>query len=245
MFERVAGRSRSPQSSKKASLGVALGAHATALLGALWAGLAPAPAPLKSIEVVVGQPRAPLSGSGKAEGDKPKAPRTRTPRPPRAEFARPLPVAPPEEPAPVAEPQPAGPASDAPAVAGPGGDGPAGPGGGEACLSGCAPAPVRTEELFPVAPPSATAPRPADGCEPPHPYAPAAAQQLGLEGRVVARFVVHADGRADSLQVLNPDAPPVFVEAVRDFLARCPYEPSLLDGRPVSVRLSQTFRFRR
>ncbi|MBS2022494.1 MAG: TonB family protein [Deltaproteobacteria bacterium] len=88
-----------------------------------------------------------------------------------------------------------------------------------------------------------TTPHPDATCVPPHPLAPYAASQMGIEGKVIARYVVHADGRADSLQVLNADAPTIFVDAVRAFLERCHFTASQSKGQPVSVKMSQTFRF--
>ena len=88
-----------------------------------------------------------------------------------------------------------------------------------------------------------TRPRPSQACVPPAPQVPNAAQQLGLEGRVIVSYVVHRDGRADTVRVLNPDAPAVFVGSVGRWLETCAFTPAQHAGEPVSVRVVQTFRF--
>ena len=61
--------------------------------------------------------------------------------------------------------------------------------------------------------------RPVPNCEPPAPIAPQAARQFGIEGRVVVQYVVHADGRVGTVNVMNQDAPPMYAEAVRALAA--------------------------
>ena len=73
---------------------------------------------------------------------------------------------------------------------------------------------------------------------------PEQARLMGITGAVVARYVVHADGRVGEVQILNPSAPPVLIGAVRTFLEGCPFIPSLVNGNPVAVRVEQPFVFR-
>ena len=42
---------------------------------------------------------------------------------------------------------------------------------------------------------------------------PEQARLMGITGAVVARYVVHADGRVGEVQILNPSAPPVLIGA--------------------------------
>ena len=81
-------------------------------------------------------------------------------------------------------------------------------------------------------------------CVPPAPLPPSAASQFGLEGTVLAFYVVHADGRVGSVRVLNAEAPPVFAQAVREWLEGCVFVPARFEGGPVAVRMTQTFRFK-
>jgi hypothetical protein len=58
------------------------------------------------------------------------------------------------------------------------------------------------------------------------------------------RYVVHADGTVSDVRSLLPESPRILAEAVQRWLAECAHRPAMLDGRPVSVRVTQLFTFR-
>lgn len=73
---------------------------------------------------------------------------------------------------------------------------------------------------------------------------PDALRRLGIEGEVLAQFVVNTDGRADAstLKVLNkPD--PLFVQSVREALPRMMFKPALVGGKAVKQLVQQPFTF--
>ena len=67
---------------------------------------------------------------------------------------------------------------------------------------------------------------------------------MDIGGRVVVRYVVHADGTVTDVRSLMSDSPAILVGAVEHWLTGCRYRPARLDGRPVSVRVTQMFTFR-
>jgi TonB family protein len=117
---------------------------------------------------------------------------------------------------------------------------PSGENDGVACPAGAVCSNIGGEQVLSF---SIALSRPHARCNPPAPSAPYSARQMGLAGRVVAQYVIHVDGRADSLRVLNSDAPPMFTQAVREWLEQCSFEPAQLNGAPYSVRMTQVFRF--
>jgi protein TonB len=78
----------------------------------------------------------------------------------------------------------------------------------------------------------------------PEPRYPTPLREAGIEGRVVAEFVVDTAGRAemDGLK-LDPRAQPLFNEAVRAVLARYRFTPGEMRGHKVPTRVQLPFDF--
>ena len=76
------------------------------------------------------------------------------------------------------------------------------------------------------------------------PEYPTALRQAGIEGSVVAEFVVRADGSvdADSARIVSASHPG-FVDPVRSAIPSLRYLPAEIRGRPVSQLVQQTFVF--
>lgn len=254
MFDTLAGRSDTPKPKRFSALTFALGAHVVILSAALFVTLKPDAPPPKPDEGPVIYVR-PL-GKGDNQGHKGEDTIRKVENQHKHPRKRPeIPTRPPEitNVQKAAEPDPS-PEVTATSNVGAqldngGGKGPGRPDGIEGESGDCPPGgpgcaiEVPLPDKVIIYGPNMTKPHPDSTCVPPTPIAPYAASQMGIEGRVIATYVVHADGRADSLQVLNADAPTLFVDAVRAFLERCRFQPSEADGHAVSVKLSQTFRF--
>lgn len=77
------------------------------------------------------------------------------------------------------------------------------------------------------------------------PEYPPALRSLGIEGQVVAQFVVNEDGHAEpkSFRTLS-STNEVFAEAVRRSLLRMRFHPARLGGKPVPQLVQQLFVFR-
>jgi TonB family protein len=84
---------------------------------------------------------------------------------------------------------------------------------------------------------------PAPACHPAQPVMPERARLMGITGRVVVRYVVHADGGVSDVRSLLPETPAVLGEAVEHWLLECRHRPAMVDGRPVSVHVTQMFTF--
>jgi TonB family protein len=248
MFESIGRRSGASPTRRLGGFLIAAAVHGGALALALFATRAPI---IDVIQVPEGPPHVYRPRPGPPtnttlvqlpQGQKPR-PGPRPPRPPRHEpkpvDVDPAPPAPvvSELPAPIAEP--AGPIGEGIGTGTPGTvPGVACP-AGQVCTSIGERAP---DEILSFTPGAMERPRP--NCEPPNPLAPAAAAQYGLEGSVVTRYVVYSDGHVGDVRVLNSDAPPIFAQAVRDWLEGCQFVAGRLQDRPVAVRISQTFRFK-
>jgi protein TonB len=78
----------------------------------------------------------------------------------------------------------------------------------------------------------------------PEPRYPTSLREAGIEGRVVAEFVVDTVGRAemDGLK-LDPRAQPLFNEAVRAVLPRYRFTPGEMGGHKVPTRVQLPFDF--
>lgn len=116
---------------------------------------------------------------------------------------------------------------------------------------GVAPLPEPVDVLPSVVPPRVARTRPALGvvAEPPRPIAqlapryPVALRESGVEGRVVATFVVDAEGRARDVEAQASHA--AFAQAVREVLPRWRFQPARdAAGRAVAAPVRQVFRFR-
>jgi len=86
----------------------------------------------------------------------------------------------------------------------------------------------------------AEAPRPIAQLAPRY---PAALRESGVEGRVVATFVVDAEGRARDVEAQASHA--AFAQAVREVLPRWRFRPARdAAGQAVAASVRQVFRFR-
>jgi TonB family protein len=75
------------------------------------------------------------------------------------------------------------------------------------------------------------------------PIYPALAKQSNTQGDVVVRATIDKTGHVAHMDVVS--GPVVFRQAALDALSRWKYEPSKLDGQPVSVQMLVTIKFRR
>jgi protein TonB len=84
---------------------------------------------------------------------------------------------------------------------------------------------------------------PAPGSPSPPAY-PALARQAGIEGEVLAQFVVDTTGRAEpsSLKVLK-SSHDIFVESVRNALPEMRFVPAEVGGRKVKQLVQQPFTY--
>jgi protein TonB len=77
------------------------------------------------------------------------------------------------------------------------------------------------------------------------PRYPAALRAAGVEGRVLAEFVVDTTGRAELSTLRFPELPdPRFGDAVREALAHYRFSPGEVAGRTVRTRVAVPFDFR-
>ncbi len=74
-----------------------------------------------------------------------------------------------------------------------------------------------------------------------HPGYPPEARARRIEGRVIARFTVTAQGTVEDVRLIHGDA--VFYGVVRAALATWRFAPATRDGQPVAVSYSAPFRF--
>lgn len=73
---------------------------------------------------------------------------------------------------------------------------------------------------------------------------PLALRQAGIEGNVVAQFVVRPDGTVDRTSVrIMSSSHPGFVDPVRDAIPALRYQPARIHGRAVSQLVQQPFVF--
>lgn len=80
---------------------------------------------------------------------------------------------------------------------------------------------------------------------PVEPRYPSALRSAGVEGRVLAEFVVDTLGGAELATLRFPELPdPRFADAVRDALARTRFLPGEIAGRKVRTRVALPFDFR-
>ena len=73
---------------------------------------------------------------------------------------------------------------------------------------------------------------------------PVEAQEKGIQGRVVTRFIVRKDGTIDSIQVMRGINPLLDAEALRVIKAMPKWEPAEQDGEKVSVRYILPMQFK-
>jgi len=74
---------------------------------------------------------------------------------------------------------------------------------------------------------------------------PPALRAAGIEGRVLAEFVVDTLGRAELASLRFPELPdPRFADAVRDAISRTRFSPGEVAGRAVRTRVVLPFDFR-
>lgn len=100
------------------------------------------------------------------------------------------------------------------------------------------PEPVRRDGPVDL-PDEATAPEPMDDNA--QPDYPEALRQSGVQGTVIARFVVREDGRVADVRILR--GPDELREAVREALQRWRFRPATVNGQPIAVYRTMPFRF--
>jgi outer membrane biosynthesis protein TonB len=71
-----------------------------------------------------------------------------------------------------------------------------------------------------------------------------AARAFSGRRTVLMRYVVEPDGSVSQIQLRNSEAPPVLVEAGRDWLAHCRFTPAVANGRQVRIRVDRPFVFK-
>ena len=76
-------------------------------------------------------------------------------------------------------------------------------------------------------------------------HAPDALRRAGVEGEVLARFVIDTTGQVDmsTVKILR-SSDPQFTTAVQWSLATWQFSPAEVDGRPVKQLLEMPFQFR-
>ncbi len=108
-------------------------------------------------------------------------------------------------------------------------------------LAGCATAPTApagAAQAQSRLPEGWTRPKPACGTLP----APA---DIAITGTVLVSFVVHKDGRVDTIESKSPDAEPALFESVRSWLTGCAYSPARdANGNIVAGKMVIPFTFR-
>jgi protein TonB len=75
------------------------------------------------------------------------------------------------------------------------------------------------------------------------PVYPAIAKKSNIQGDVLIRATIDKDGHVAHMEVVS--GPPLLRQPALDALSRWKYEPSKLDGQPVSVQMLITIKFRR
>ena len=73
---------------------------------------------------------------------------------------------------------------------------------------------------------------------------PVEAEKHGIQGRVIARFVVMPDGILDSIKVVNSVDPSLDNEAIRVIRAMPKWNPGMKNGKPVMTRYILPVSFR-
>jgi TonB family protein len=78
------------------------------------------------------------------------------------------------------------------------------------------------------------------------PHYPDSLREAGIEGEVLAQFVVSADGRPDpsTFRNLKP-AFPALIQAAKDALSSMAFSPAQVGGKPVSQFVTMPFTFKR
>jgi periplasmic protein TonB len=75
------------------------------------------------------------------------------------------------------------------------------------------------------------------------PTYPLSAKEAGVEGDIVVDASIDTAGNVSAMKVVS--GPPMLRQAALDALRRWKYEPSILDGQPVPVKMTVTIRFHR
>lgn len=74
---------------------------------------------------------------------------------------------------------------------------------------------------------------------------PKEAKEQGIEGRVVVKFVVTAEGEAVNATVASKEVNPILAEAALEAMKKMPtWSPGEVDGAPVSVEMYLPFKFK-
>jgi TonB family protein len=76
-----------------------------------------------------------------------------------------------------------------------------------------------------------------------HPVYPQSMRDAGREGIVPMEAIIDRSGAVQSVRVLSADIHPDFAVAAADAVRQWQFEPTLLNGKPVEVRMAVTVRF--
>jgi TonB family protein len=79
---------------------------------------------------------------------------------------------------------------------------------------------------------------------PPPPQYPLLAARNKIEGQVVLRFVVDADGKIKNPEVVEADPEGVFEESILANIEEFEFSPATLDGEPVACMMNYTLEFK-
>jgi protein TonB len=78
----------------------------------------------------------------------------------------------------------------------------------------------------------------------PEPRYPQIAERMGLEGRVLLRFVIDTTGRVDKASIEIVEASEEqFTRPARESVARARFRPALMSGSPVRQLAEESVRF--
>ncbi len=75
------------------------------------------------------------------------------------------------------------------------------------------------------------------------PTYPERARKKGISGSVQLSLLVGVDGAVRDARVLQGDPPGVFDQAALEAVRQWRFQPAMYEGRPVSIRVTQTLRF--
>ena len=75
------------------------------------------------------------------------------------------------------------------------------------------------------------------------PEIPPRAIQKGITGRVTLSMLVTSEGNVSDVKVVEAQPPGVFEESATAAVRQWRFQPAQYEGRPVSIRVSQTLRF--
>ncbi|MEN0064815.1 MAG: energy transducer TonB [Myxococcota bacterium] len=85
--------------------------------------------------------------------------------------------------------------------------------------------------------------RPPEPIHTEHPVFPAEAAQQAIEGTVVAKLWIDANGKVSKVEIVSATPPGVFEEAARAAFMKSTFSPAILNGEPVGSVAERLVRF--